>query len=266
MDLENNGRTSTSIINGGVVNVAATASSSSPDDYDDDKSLRGGLLHTVVKWLESLRVPMCCLSNKDNKQQQIRTPIIQGLERVVFGTQAAADVVTIVGMNPPRYLCYMLSGSLCDVIQFIIDVALHFALHLQDPSLCWAIGFFASISFRHTSHRYLVFGDYIGGYWSSLGRMYAGYSIIIVLSTIFNFIMTRYAKLPHYVAWIITLLWTGIVNYFILKRLWTFGGGSGDNKHKKDTEIASSELSANDEQGANTATPSLKARSTLVQV
>jgi putative flippase GtrA len=54
--------------------------------------------------------------------------------------------------------------------------------------------------------------------------MYAGYSVIIVLSTIFNIFMTRYAELPHYVAWVVTLLWTGIVNYFILKKLWTFGG------------------------------------------
>jgi len=28
---------------------------------------------------------------------------------------------------------------------------------------------------------------------------------------------------PHYVAWVLTLLWTGVVNYFILKRLWSFG-------------------------------------------
>ena len=55
-------------------------------------------------------------------------------------------------------------------------------------------------------------------------RMYAGYSIIIVLSTLFNVLVTKVLQVPHYIAWIVTLLWTGIANYFILKKLWSFGG------------------------------------------
>jgi putative flippase GtrA len=187
-------------------------------DVDTEKSHRGPLA-TAVKWLESRTLPMILSRNKE-----VPTPIITGLERVLFGTQAAADVVAIVGVRPPRYLCYMASGFICDIIQFCIDLILHLALHLNDPSLCWALGFGISVSFRHTTHRYLVFGNYVGGYWASLGRMYAGYSIIIVLSTVFNLFMTRSAKLPHYVAWMVTLLWTGIANYFILKKLWVFGG------------------------------------------
>jgi hypothetical protein len=108
-------------------------------------------------------------------------------------------------------------------------VALHVTWGIEDASLCWALGFGMSIIFRHTSHRYLVFGDYVGGYAKSLLRMYGGYSIIIVISTMFNIIMTKLAKMNHYAAWIITLLWTGIVNYFILKKIWSFGGGGGGN-------------------------------------
>jgi hypothetical protein len=89
-----------------------------------------------------------------------------------------------------------------------------------------------------------VFGDYVGGYWMSLGRMYAGYSIIIVISTVFNIVMTRRAKLPHYVAWVITLLWTGIVNYFILKKIWTFG-------KKQTTEPSKDEVSVEDPEKAH---------------
>jgi putative flippase GtrA len=63
--------------------------------------------------------------------------------------------------------------------------------------------------------------------------MYAGYSIIIVISTIFNIVMTRKLELQHYVAWVITLLWTGIVNYFILKKLWTFGKKDDSDKDEK---------------------------------
>jgi hypothetical protein len=56
--------------------------------------------------------------------------------------------------------------------------------------------------------------------------MYAGYSIIIVISTVFNVVMTRDLKFSHYFAWFITLLWTGVVNYFILKYLWNFGSSN----------------------------------------
>ncbi|CAJ1966814.1 unnamed protein product [Cylindrotheca closterium] len=167
--------------------------------------------------------PTSCIS----KIEQIKCggkPIVSGIDRVVFGTQPAAELVSIFGMRPPRYLFYMMSGIVCDIIQFLMDVCLHVVLEIKDASVCWSLGFFLSIVFRHTSHRYLVFGDYVGGYWKSLGRMYVGYSIIISLSTLFNVIMTKWAGLPHYVAWIVTLLWTGIVNYFILKKIWSFGG------------------------------------------
>jgi hypothetical protein len=150
---------------------------------------------------------------------------VEGIDRVVFGTSSAAEVVRIVGVQPPRYLWYMISGAGCDIIQLSMDIVLSNTL-VQDASICWAITFFLSVVFRHSFHRYLVFGDYVGGYRASLFRMYGGYSIIIVLSTIFNIIMTRVATLSHYMAWILTLLWTGIANYFILKKLWSFGGGS----------------------------------------
>lgn len=149
--------------------------------------------------------------------------LVQGLDRVVFGTSSAADVIRLAGVQPPRYLWYMLSGFMCDIIQLCMDVLLH--MQIKDPSVCWAATLFLSVIFRHSSHRYFVFGDYVGGYWASLGRMYGGYSIIIVLSTIFNIFMTRVATFSHYVAWIMTLLWTGVANYFILKKLWSFGGG-----------------------------------------
>ena len=194
-------------------------------------------ISSAIVFLESLRLPKF-LRGRDSGDGQ---PIIAGLERVLFGTQPAAEAVTILGVHPPRYLCYMISGFVCDLIQFGIDFMLHIILHIEDASVCWALGFAISVAFRHTSHRYLVFGDYVGGYWSSLGRMYAGYSIIIVLSTLFNIFMTRYAKLPHYVAWIVTLLWTGIVNYFILKKLWSFGGTGNSKPNQASKDIGDDE-------------------------
>jgi putative flippase GtrA len=197
------------------------------------RSTRGA--SNMIDCLQRQRLPKCLRKEQDTEAN----PIITGLDRVLFGTASAAEAVTILGVHPPRYLCYMLSGSFCDIIQFFIDLFLHVFLHLEDASLCWALGFGSSIIFRHTTHRYLVFGDYVGGYWASLGRMYAGYSIIIVLSTVFNLVMTRYAKVPHYVAWVITLLWTGIVNYFILKKIWSFGGASTVDNKPNAVELAS---------------------------
>ena len=159
-------------------------------------------------------------------------PLISGLTPVISGAAPAADTVRILTVKPPRYIFYSISGFLCDIVQLFIDLAVHFALSVDDPSTCWAIGFGLSIVVRHSSHRYFTFGAYVGGYWRSLGRMYMGYSVSIALSTAFNVVMARMG-MPHYVAFGFTLLWTGVVNYFILKRLWSFGVSGVDDKGGK---------------------------------
>jgi hypothetical protein len=180
----------------------------------------------LVDWIQKQRLPKRRSSNTNNTNAAASEGVllITGLDRVLYGNQSAAEAIQIAGVQPPRYLWYMLSGSGCDVIQFAMDILLHFALNIQDASTCWAISFSLSVYFRHMSHRWLVFGDYVGGYKASLIRMYGGYSVIIVLSTVFNILMTRMTSISHYTAWILTLLWTGIANYFILKKLWSFGG------------------------------------------
>ena len=213
-----------------------------------------GLTRGVAQQLESIQIPVrriCCKrliekyggSNTLHSSQQSNgeapsenstsvsslpeyLPLISGLTPVISGAAPAADTVRILSIKPPRYIFYSLSGFLCDIVQLFIDLAVHFFLNVRDPSMCWAIGFGLSIVVRHSSHRYFTFGAYMGGYWRSLGRMYAGYSISIALSTAFNVVMARMG-VPHYVAFVVTLLWTGIVNYFILKRLWSFGGSGG---------------------------------------
>jgi putative flippase GtrA len=200
-----------------------------------------------------------CLRNLVHRIQQVRlptrgnaaegSPMIEGLDRVVFGTVSAAEAVSLCGIRPPRYLCYMVSGSLCDVIQFGIDLVLHYIFYIHDASICWVLGFGMSIFFRHSTHRYLVFGNYVGGYYNSLLRMYAGYSITIVLSTIINFLLTKKANISHYHAWIFTLLWTGIVNYFILKRMWSFGGASEAGKKRNRSPLQQEQKQLSDGEG-----------------
>eukprot|EP00934_Nitzschia_sp_Nitz4_P000160 Nitzschia sp. Nitz4//scaffold33_size148984//73547//74308//NITZ4_002928-RA/size148984-processed-gene-0.166-mRNA-1//-1//CDS//3329548427//160//frame0 len=199
---------------------AVNSQTESPLDSNANVHPTRRAIATFLSKIETIKTPSFLRA-----QGSLRNPsLITGLDRVVLGTQPACEVVTVAGFHPPRYLCYMLSGFVCDLIQLCFDILLHVVLAIEDASLCWMLGFAISVYFRHTTHRYLVFGDYVGGYWQSLGRMYAGYSLTIVLSTAFNWFLFRYAQVPHYVAWVITLLWTGIVNYFILKKLWSFGG------------------------------------------
>lgn len=137
---------------------------------------------------------------------------ISGLEHVFLEIpgDSCADSVRIMGYKPPRYIWYMISGCICDVIQFLITyVLLHLMLSIHDASLCWMIGFTISIVFRHTMHRYFVFGNYVGGYYNSLYRMYGGYSIIIVLSTIFNKIVSTIFSFSFTIIFVLTILWTG---------------------------------------------------------
>lgn len=158
--------------------------------------------------------------------------LLSGLDQVIGGQLPASECVKVCGVKPPQYLFYSVSGMACDVIQIIIDSILFHTAQIKDHSFCWSCSFVISILFRHSSHRYLVFGAYVGGYWRSLCRMYGGYSFSIVFSTFFNWLITTKFQAEHYVAYIFTLLWTGGVNYFILKRLWSFTG----NKNEKEEE------------------------------
>ena len=208
------------------------------------------MVSAIIRELQSIRLPRSMSSylptpnlmvKRDDEAMDFasndgRIPLVSGLDQVFLDdrTAPASQVVKLCGLRPPQYLWYMLSGSFCDLIQLFIDLLIHILLGIQNPSICWILGFSLSILVRHSSHRYLVFGMYVGGYQNSLIRMYGGYSISIILSTIANYIMTDWYHVPHYVAWVFTLLWTGVVNYFILKKLWSFGGNNNSSNMSQD--------------------------------
>jgi hypothetical protein len=74
----------------------------------------------IVDWIQRQKLPQQLSRSSAAGAEGV--PIITGLDRVIFGTQSAAEAVQIAGFNPPRYLWYMLSGAMCDVIQFTMDV------------------------------------------------------------------------------------------------------------------------------------------------
>lgn len=182
---------------------------------------------------------------KETFRHPSRIPLINGLERVTSGAQPASEVVATCGMKPHRFIWFMISGCIGDVVQFFIDLSLFHILHIKSTSICWLLGYALSIIFRHTSHRYLVFGKYVGGYCHSLLRMYAGYSVTLVLSTMFNLVLTKLIHLEHYKAWIITMLFTNLLNYFTLTRLWSWDWSKSkkcNSLFKRGTESRSTEV------------------------
>ncbi|KAL9656300.1 hypothetical protein ABK040_007913 [Willaertia magna] len=83
-------------------------------------------------------------------------------------------------------------------------------------SACWFISYSISIWWQYMLHVKIVFGKR-DDYWSTLGRTYLIYGISMIISTILNYLLTLF--IDHRLAWISTLVFTGIVNYFLVSRL-----------------------------------------------
>ena len=75
----------------------------------------------------------------------------------------------------------------------------------------------------------IVFGEFEGTYCSSLGRTYLAYSSSIVISMFMNHYLVEGFGLEHKIAYLITMLGTGIYNYFALKASWRKGGAASSN-------------------------------------
>jgi len=133
-----------------------------------------------------------------------------------------ADTVRIFGYKPPQYFWFVMSGGICDIFQLGIDQAVKVAwvFPYQKATVCWTVSYILSIILRHTSHRILVFGEPEGSYWWSLGKMYMTYATAIIISIITNLALVNILGMTHEQAWVVTLLWTGIFNYLLLKFTW----------------------------------------------
>jgi len=142
------------------------------------------------------------------------------------------------GYKIPTYGWFVLSGSICDVIQAFVDyiISLIYWIEYEKATVCWTLSYIFSIFIRHYSHRMLVFGEYDGTYCSSLTRTYLSYSSSIVLSMFTNHLLVTGFDFTHRQAWVITMLWTGIYNYFMLKASWriTPREGTVDQDKEKD--------------------------------
>lgn len=128
----------------------------------------------------------------------------------------------LFGYHVPEYLWYMLSGAICDVIQaclyFIVSVM--YVSTWEKPTICWTVSYVLSIWARHTSHRILVFGEFEGTYRASLLRFFLTYAGSILFSTMLSHLWSSWFMLTHSQALVLTVLPTGVFNYFMLKKTW----------------------------------------------
>jgi putative flippase GtrA len=126
------------------------------------------------------------------------------------------------GYKVPHYCWFVLSGGMCDIVQAFIDYGIYllYVFEWERATVCWTLSYTISIIIRHFSHRLLVFGEFEGTYCSSLTRTYMTYSSSIVISMLTNHLIVSFLNYSHRTAWIITMLWTGIYNYFMLKASW----------------------------------------------
>ena len=125
-------------------------------------------------------------------------------------------------MRPSLARCKPLSVLFYLHDQFVYQyaVSIVYTSDWQKPTVCWTVSYILSIVVRHYSHKIIVFGDFEGSYCQSLARTFGAYSGSIVLSVFTNNFLTDYLMVEHRNAWIITMLWTGIFNYFMLKSAW----------------------------------------------
>ena len=121
-------------------------------------------------------------------------------------------------------------------------ISIIYIFEYERATVCWTASYTLSIALRHSSHRLLVFGEYEGSYWSSLGRTYLTYSSSIVLSMITNHLIISFFALTHKQAWLITMLWTGLYNYFMLKASWCHSTTAAGNSEKSGSTAATSEI------------------------
>lgn len=128
----------------------------------------------------------------------------------------------VCGHRLPLFVWFLFSGMLCDCAQALLGqlISLMYVLRWEKPTVCWAISYALSIAIRHTSHRYIVFGEYEGTYWASLGRVYAAYSWSILLSVLVNHMLATMTTLSSGSVWMATLMLMGCVNYFFVKNAW----------------------------------------------
>lgn len=131
-------------------------------------------------------------------------------------TEPLADSCVVCGHHPPRFLFFAASGSMCNIAQLGMDRLLLEALALAssrpadeeprwwEPTVCWTLSYTLSVSLRHMSHSWCVFGRHADAPCKALGKTYITYLSTIVASTALNLLLVSVMLQSHDVALVTT--------------------------------------------------------------
>jgi len=137
------------------------------------------------------------------------------------GSLSLSDTCTVCGRRPPRFIFFAASGSLCNAAQLLLDRGLITLLPEHEwwaPTACWMLSYTLSISLRHFSHAFFVFGRHAGPMWLALGKTYLAYVSTIVFSTLVNLGLVWGAHFKPDIALIVTSVLSTIYAYSLLSK------------------------------------------------
>lgn len=89
-------------------------------------------------------------------------------------------------------------------------------IQIYKASIAWLFCYIISIWFQHGLHQAIVFYDENISYLKSLFWTYFAYSLSILVTPIFIYLLTA-SGIHHRISWLIGLIVTGIFNYFSMK-------------------------------------------------
>ena len=130
----------------------------------------------------------------------------------------------ICGRRVPRFVCFAVSGSLCNIVQLVLDRAIWLTIEGAELELpvvtSWTVSYTISVSLRHLSHEWFVFGRHADPFWCALGKSYATYGTTIVASTALNLWLISALQQSHDVALAITASFSVLWSFFVLQCTW----------------------------------------------
>jgi len=119
-----------------------------------------------------------------------------------------------------QFLLFNISGGIGTFLFYCLYEFLFSAFegYVMDrrATIAWCVSYMCSIAWQHSLHRYIVFGSQ-GNFWKSLFWTYISYTLSLILSTVANDVLTMSLGVNHRVAWVLTLVATGVLNFFTLK-------------------------------------------------
>jgi len=131
---------------------------------------------------------------------------------------------------PMPFLWFNISGYIGTFFFFLAYEGLYRACSISNcASISWITAYILSIIWQHALHRYLVFGA-SGSYWWSLFGTYAAYTLSLIVSSALNFVLVTHLNVYHRYAFGLTLVITGILNFFTVRS--AFKSGNEKNKHE----------------------------------